>query len=86
VPLDYDAIDQTVKKTSKVLLLHEDVMIGGLGGELSAYITEHLFEYLDAPILRVASLNMPIPFAGELEKIYLPKERMETAIQKLLNY
>jgi 2-oxoisovalerate dehydrogenase E1 component len=86
VPLDYDAIDQTVKKTSKVLLLHEDVMIGGLGGELSAYITEHLFEYLDAPILRVASLNMPIPFAGELENIYLPKERMETAIQKLLNY
>lgn len=86
VPLDYEAIDQTVKKTSKVLLLHEDVMIGGLGGELSAYITEHLFEYLDAPILRVASLNMPIPFAGELEKIYLPKERMETAIQKLLNY
>ena len=86
VPLDYDAINETVKKTSKVLLLHEDIMMGGLGAEISAYITEHLFEYLDAPILRVASLNTAVPFAQELEEKYFPKQRLRSAIQKLSTY
>ena len=86
VPLDYAAIDQTVKNTSKIILLHEDVMVGGLGGEISAYITEHLFEHLDAPIIRVAALNTPVPFANELESVYLPKQRLVDAVNKLLNY
>jgi len=85
-PLDYESIDQTVKKTSKVILLHEDNMMGGLGAEISAYITEHLFEYLDGPVMRVASLNTPVPFAKTLEKIYLPQERLRDAIQNLINY
>ncbi len=86
VPLDYEAIDEVVKNTHKVLILHEDVMMGGIGGEISAYITEHLFEFLDAPIMRVASLNSPIPFAKELEDDFLPKDRCRQALEKLINY
>lgn len=85
-PLDYSAIETTVKKTGKVILLHEDSMFGGLGGEISAYISEHLFEYLDAPPLRVASLDTPIPFNKELEKQYLPTDRLIEQINYLHAY
>ena len=86
VPLDYEAITQTVQKTGRVLLLHEDTLFGGLGGELSAYISEHLFEYLDAPILRVAGLDTPIPFAKELEEQFMPKDRLREQLLKLVDY
>jgi 2-oxoisovalerate dehydrogenase E1 component len=86
VPLDYDTIEQTVKKTGKVLILHEDNLFGGIGGEISAWISEHLFEALDAPVMRVASLDMPIPFAQSLEKIFLPEARLRIALEKLMNY
>jgi 2-oxoisovalerate dehydrogenase E1 component len=66
--------------------LHEDTLFGGIGGELSAWISEHLFEYLDAPILRVASLDTPVPFASNLEKIFLPEARLKEAIEKLMRY
>ncbi|MEL6924163.1 MAG: dehydrogenase E1 component subunit alpha/beta [Bacteroidota bacterium] len=85
-PLDYEAIDATVKKTGRVLLLHEDSLIGGIGGELSAYISEHLFEYLDAPVIRVASLDTPVPFAAALEADYLPEKRLGEKLQQLLDY
>ena len=85
-PLDYDIIDATTKKTSKVLVLHEDSMFGGLGGEISAYISEHLFEHLDGPVVRVASLDTPIPFASTLEEKYMANHRLDEAIDKLLNY
>ena len=85
-PIDYDIIEESVQKTNKVIILHEDNLFGGLGGELSAYISEHLFEYLDAPILRVASLDTPIPFSKALEDQYLAVGRLEQAIQKLLKY
>ena len=85
-PLDYDAIAETVKKTNKALVLHEDTLTGGIGGELSAYISEHLFEYLDAPVLRVASLDTPVPFAVELEQQFLPVERLKVALEKLVSY
>ena len=85
-PLDYDAINETVKKTHRVILLHEDVAVGGIGGELSAYISEHLFEYLDAPIMRVAGLDMPIPFAPTLEALYLPQQRLKEALEKIMHY
>ncbi|MFK7933272.1 MAG: transketolase C-terminal domain-containing protein, partial [Saprospiraceae bacterium] len=85
-PLDYDAIEATVKKTNRVLILHEDSLIGGIGGELSAHISEHLFEHLDAPVLRVSSLDAPIPFAKTFESIYLPSERLEQQLEKLLAY
>lgn len=85
-PIDYEAITQTVKKTNKVILLHEDTLFGGIGGEISAWIAEHLFQYLDAPIMRVASLDTPVPFAPSLEKIFLPEDRLSQAIDKLTNY
>jgi len=72
VPLDEDAVLQTAKKTGKVLVLHEASKFGGFGGELSAIIAEKAFEYLDAPIMRVAALDTPIPFAATLEEAYLP--------------
>ncbi|MGH1338191.1 MAG: alpha-ketoacid dehydrogenase subunit alpha/beta [Aureispira sp.] len=86
LPLDYEAIAATVKKTNRVLLLHEDTLTGGIGAELSAYISEHLFEHLDAPIKRVASLDSPFPFAKDLERQFLPQERLLTALEELLAY
>ena len=85
-PLDYDAISETVNKTGKVILLHEDTLIGGIGGELAAYIAEHHFEVLDGPVLRAASLDTPIPFAVPLEQQFLPKDRLKEQIEKLLAY
>jgi 2-oxoisovalerate dehydrogenase E1 component len=86
LPLDYEAIEAAVKKTNRVLLLHEDTLIGGVGGELSAYISEHLFEYLDAPVIRVASLDTPVPFAGSLEANFLPNDRLKERLQDLIAY
>ena len=86
LPLDYDAIDEAVKKTNRVLILHEDTLYGGLGGEISAYISEHLFEHLDAPVIRCGSLDTPIPFAKELEKDFLPVGRFKEQLEKLLAY
>lgn len=86
LPLDYDAIEATVKKSNKVLILHEDTLFGGLGGELSAWIGEHLFKYLDAPVVRVGSLDTPIPFAASLEKPFLAESKLEEAIEKLIAY
>ena len=85
-PLDYEAIATTIKKTHRVLILHEDTLVGGVGAELSAYIGEHLFQHLDAPITRVASLDTPFPFAKDLERQYLAKDRLEQALQGLIEY
>jgi 2-oxoisovalerate dehydrogenase E1 component len=86
LPLDYDAIRASVMRTGKVLLLHEDTLTGGIGGELAAWISENCFECLDAPIVRCASLDTPIPFAIELEQNFLAKNKLDTAVQKLLGY
>ncbi len=86
LPLDYDAIKATVMQTGKVLLLHEDTLTGGIGGELAAWIAEHCFQYLDAPVLRCASLDTPIPFAIELEKNFLANSRLNDTIQKLMSF
>ena len=86
LPLDYEAINAAVKRTGKVLILHEDTMIGGIGGEMAAWISENCFEYLDAPPLRCASLDTPVPFNIELEKAFLAKSRLEETIEKLLSY
>lgn len=86
LPLDTESIYTAVKKTGKVIVLHEDCMMGGIGGELVALISENCFEYLDAPVIRVASLDTPVPFAVALEEQFLPKERLISAISKLLNY
>jgi 2-oxoisovalerate dehydrogenase E1 component len=85
-PLDYEAIEKVVKATGKVMVLHEDNLTGGIGGEISAWIAEHCFEYLDAPVMRCASLDTPIPFNTVLEKQYLANSRLEEMMQKLLAY
>ncbi|MBT9484295.1 dehydrogenase E1 component subunit alpha/beta [Sediminibacterium sp.] len=85
-PLDYSAIKAAVEQTGKVLILHEDNLVGGIGGEISAWISEHCFELLDAPVLRCASLDTPIPFNIELEKNYMAKSRLDEQVQQLLNY
>ena len=86
LPLDYDAIQASVSRTGKVLILHEDTLIGGIGGEISAWINEHCFEKLDAPVMRCASLDTPVPFNIELEKNFLANARLDGYVQNLLKY
>ncbi len=86
LPLDTEAIYKSVNKTGRVIILHEDCLTGGLGGELSALIGENCFEQLDAPIMREGSLDTPVPFDGELEKNFMPKDRFEEKLLRLLDY
>ncbi|MEN9743143.1 MAG: hypothetical protein RLZZ65_948 [Bacteroidota bacterium] len=86
LPLDTEAIVAAASKTGKVLVLHEDTTTGGIGGELVALVNEHCFETLDAPVLRVASLDTPVPFAADLEKQFLANARLLDTIDQLLNY
>ena len=86
VPLDTETIFASVKKTGRAVVLHEDCISGGIGGEINALITEHCFEFLDAPVLRVGSLNSPVPFAATIEAIFLPQDRFTKAVDQLLNY
>jgi 2-oxoisovalerate dehydrogenase E1 component len=86
LPLDTEAIYASVRKTGRVIVLHEDCMTGGIGGELVALVTENCFEHLDAPVLRVASLDTPVPFAAELEEQFLPKSRLDETIEKIMKY
>jgi len=86
LPWDEEAVRQTVIKTGRVLLLHEDTLTGGIGGEIAAWIAEHCFEYLDGPVQRVASLDTAVPFAPSLERIFLPQQRLRERIEKLLAY
>lgn len=85
-PIDYDTIETSVKKTNRVILLHEDVEFGGIGGEISAHISEYLFEYLDAPVMRCASMNTPIPFNAELEQQFLANRMLKEKLEKLLAF
>lgn len=86
LPWDKEAVEASVRKTGRVVILHEDCMTGGIGGEISAWIGENCFESLDAPVLRVASLDTPVPFAADLENNFLPKKRLNETIEKLLSY
>ncbi|HVM87449.1 MAG TPA: dehydrogenase E1 component subunit alpha/beta [Puia sp.] len=86
LPLDYNAIKSSVSRTGKVLILHEDTLIGGIGAEISAWISEHCFELLDAPVMRCASLDTPIPFSIELEKNFLASARLGEYVHKLIQY
>jgi 2-oxoisovalerate dehydrogenase E1 component len=86
LPLDYEAIKNSVTRTGKVLILHEDTLTGGIGGEIAAWIGEHCFQELDAPVMRCASLDTPVPFNIELEKNFLANMRLDECIRKLLHY
>jgi 2-oxoisovalerate dehydrogenase E1 component len=84
--LDLEAIRKAVLRTGKVLVLHEDTLTGGIGAEVAAWIGEHCFQELDAPVLRCASLDTPIPFNQELEKNFLANSRLDEYVKKLLGY
>ena len=86
VPLDKESIIQSVNKTGKAIILQEDSLFGGLASEISSLIMENCFENLDAPVVRVGSLDTPIPFDDKLEKQYLPFERFEKELLKIINY
>lgn len=86
LPMDTEAVYEAVRKTGRVIVLHEDCMTGGIGGEIVALINENCFESLDAPVKRVASLDTPVPFAVSLEEQFLPKGRLHDAIAELVQY
>ena len=86
IPFDKDSIKKTVKKTGKVLILQESNETGGFGSDISSFVSENLFEYLDAPIFKVASLDTPIPFSNELELNYLAKSRLSSSVRELVSY
>jgi 2-oxoisovalerate dehydrogenase E1 component len=86
LPWDVDTVMTSVRKTHRALVVHEAPLTGGFGGEVAAAIGEQAFEWLDAPVMRVGALDMPVPAAKELEKIFEPKERLASAVQRLLHY
>ncbi|MEP0985976.1 dehydrogenase E1 component subunit alpha/beta [Ekhidna sp.] len=86
LPWDKDAVRESVQKTGRVIVLHEDCLTGGIGAEISAWISEHWFESLDAPVMREASLDTPVPFAADLERNFLANSRLEEKVKKLLSY
>jgi 2-oxoisovalerate dehydrogenase E1 component len=86
LPYDKEAIGKTVTKTGKVIILHEDCLTGGIGGEIAAWIAQHCFASLDAPVMRCASLDTPVPFAIPLEQNFLPAIRFATMLETLLSY
>ncbi|WP_299525348.1 dehydrogenase E1 component subunit alpha/beta, partial [Winogradskyella sp.] len=85
-PLDKDRILKSVKKTGKAIILQEDSLFGSIASDISAMIMEECFEYLDAPVKRVASIETPIPFVQQLEEQYLAKRKFEGALEELLSY
>ncbi len=86
LPWDKEAVENSVRKTGKVIVLHEDTLTGGLGGEIAAHIAEHCFEELDAPVIRSASLDTPVPMNVDLEMNFLPKKRFENQLLNLLKF
>ena len=86
LPLDYNAIRDAVSRTGKVLILHEDNLTGGIGGEIAAWIAEHCFDKLDAPVKRCASMDTPIPFNIELEKNFMAYSKLAESIELLMGY
>jgi 2-oxoisovalerate dehydrogenase E1 component len=85
-PLDYEAIGEAVRETGKVLVLHEDTLTAGAGAEIAAWVAEHCFEWLDAPVMRCGSLDTPVPFAPALEKQFLADSRLAEVMGELINY
>ncbi len=85
-PMDTQAIFHSVKKTGKLLVMHEDTIFGGIASDIAAMVAEQCFEFLDAPVRRVGSLETPVPFAASLEANYLPKKRLSSVLRELLAY
>lgn len=86
LPWDKETVEKSVEKTGKVIILHEDCLTGGIGGEIAAWIAENCFTFLDAPVLRAASLDTPIPFSSPLEQNFLPKQRFREKVLSLYEF
>ena len=86
LPWDKEAVSLAVKATGKVIIVHEDTLEGGIGGEISAWIGEHCFNYLDAPVMRVGSVDTPIPFNADLEQNFMGKARLKEKVESLLSW
>jgi 2-oxoisovalerate dehydrogenase E1 component len=86
LPWDTEAVARTTRKTGRVLILHEDTLTGGLGGEIAAWLAEHCFSQLDAPVRRVAALDTAVPFAPQLEANFLPQQRLREQLRALRDY
>lgn len=87
LPLDTEAIIDSVKRTGKVLILHEDTLTGGIGGEVAAIIADRAFDHLDAPVKRIASIDSPVPFAPPLEEFFLPNAlKVLSSLRDLAEY
>ena len=86
LPWDKEAVAETVKKTGKVIFLQEDTLTGGIGAEICAWISEHCFADIDAPVMREGSLDTPVPFAPNLEKQFLPVDRFNLKLQELIAF
>jgi 2-oxoisovalerate dehydrogenase E1 component len=86
VPWDRETVLNSIEKTGKCLIVHEDTLTGGIGGEIAATIQEERFHALDAPVMRVASLDTPVPFNLELEQQFLAKSRLQQTLEKLIAY
>ena len=86
IPLDKDLIFESVKKTGRVIILHEDCITGGIGADIAAIISDECFMFLDAPVKRCASIDTPVPFANTLEDEFLAKSRFEFDLKELLAY
>jgi 2-oxoisovalerate dehydrogenase E1 component beta subunit len=86
-PLDRDAILASVARTSRALVLYEATRTGGIGGEIAAFLAEDAFEYLDAPIVRLASLDTPVPYSPPLEQAFMPtRDKVVEAVKRLVRY
>ena len=85
-PLDFESVLESVKKTSKAIILQEDSLFGSIASDISSQLMEQAFEFLDAPVKRVASIETPIPFASALEQQYLAKRTFEHELKNLLDY
>lgn len=86
LPWDKETVGSSVAKTGKVIILHEDTLTGGIGAEISAYVSEHCFRNLDAPVMRCGSLDTPVPFAPSLEENFFGKDLFESKLISLINY
>ncbi len=86
VPMDKETMERSIRKTGKVLIANEDTLTGSVSGEIAAWVAEHLFQFLDAPVMRVGALDTPVPFARKLEDNFLPKERLRMKMKDLLDF
>ncbi|MFQ6114733.1 MAG: transketolase C-terminal domain-containing protein, partial [bacterium] len=87
LPFDKQMILHSVKKTNKVMIVHEATLTGGIGGEIAAIISREAFEYLDAPIMRVASIDTPVPYSPPLEEYFMPDaQKITSALRELADY